>query len=163
MKLLTRNRIEALAKINRYAGWTTRPFSVLEHSVIGAKLTPNRVLRNAFLLHDMHETEFGGDITSPVKRKYISAQYHLDVKTWDLDLAVETHVPYSAIDGDEVHYIDALMLAAETRSICAKKDFVAEIPVGGYMLCDLAKEIIKSEAYAGDNAITAFWQMWVGE
>ena len=169
--LLTRERVEALARINRYTGWTTRPYSVLEHSVIGAKLTPNRTLQKAFLLHDMEESAFG-DIISPVKRKYMSADYFMAVEAWVRDLAVETKVPYSAIDGEQVHHLDRVMLAAEKATVYAGLNRMtgdaslvldAEIPTGGYMLCDWAKQVIRSGAYAGDNAITAFWQMWGGE
>lgn len=166
--LLTRERVVALSRLNRYCGWTTRPFSVLEHSVIGAKLTPNRTLQKAFLLHDFEESVFG-DIISPVKRKYMPAAYYMDVEAWVRDLAVETKVPYSAIDGEQVHYLDALMMAAETRTIYVgenrhieAKGWVAPIPLAGEGLCLWAERLIESQAYAGENAITAFWQMFSG-
>ena len=169
--LLTRDRVQALSRIHRYVGWTTRPYSVLEHSVIGAKLTPNRTLQKAFLLHDMEESAFG-DIISPVKRKYMPEAYFMDVEAWVRNLAAETSVPYSAIDGEQVHFFDRVMLAAEKSTIYAGLNRMtgeptmvleAEIPTGGYALCDWAKQVIKSEAYAGDNAINAFWQMWSGQ
>lgn len=169
--LLTRERVQALARINRYTGWTTRPYSVLEHSVIGAKLVPPGVVQRAFLLHDMEESAFG-DIISPVKRKYMSPEYHADVETWVRDLAAETKIPYSAIDGEQIHHLDRVMLAAEKSTVYAGLNRMtgdaslvleADIPAGGYELCDWAKQIIKSGAYAGDQAITAFWQMWGGE
>ena len=169
--LLTRERVVALSRLNRYCGWTTRPFSVLEHSVIGAKLTPNRTLQKAFLLHDFEESAFG-DIISPVKHKYMVPQYHIDVEEWVRNLAVETKVPYSAIDGEQVHHLDRVMLVAEKATIYAGLNRMtgdgtlvlkAEVPNGGEALVEWAKHLIESQAYAGENAITAFWQIWSGE
>lgn len=167
--LLTRERVQALARINRYTGWTSRPYSVLEHSVIGAKLVLPGVVQRAFLLHDMEESAFG-DIISPVKRKYMPPQYYADVEAWVRDLAAETKVPYDAIDGDEVHILDATMMAAETRTIYVGENrhieargWVAPIPTGCDGLVSWAQRLITTEEYAGDRAITAFWQMWGGE
>jgi hypothetical protein len=167
--LLTRERVEALNRINRFAGWTTRPYSVLEHSVIGAKLTTNRTLQKAFLLHDMEESAFG-DIITPVKRKYMPPAYFAEVEAWVRDLAVETSVPFSAIDGDQVHMLDATMLAAEKRTIYAGHDrhpeasgWTVPIPTGCHMLVYRAEMYINDREFAGENAITAFWQMWGGE
>lgn len=169
--LLTRERVVALSRLNRYCGWTTRPFSVLEHSVIGAKLTPNRTLQKAFLLHDFEESAFG-DIISPVKREYMPAAYYMDVEAWVRDLAVETKVPYSAIDGEQVHHLDRVMLAAEKATVYAGLNRMtgdgtlvlkAEVPNGGEALVYRAEMYINDREFAGDRAITAFWQMWGGE
>ena len=169
--LLTRERVEALNRINRFAGWTNRDYSVLEHSVIGARLTPNRTLQKAFLLHDLHESAFGGDIITPIKQKYMVPQFHIDVEAWDRDLAVETRVPFSAIDGEQVHMLDATMLAAETRTIYVGRnrlttepsDWKSNIPTGCDLLVHRAEMYINDREFAGENAITAFWQIWSGE
>lgn len=58
----------ALARINRFNGATTRPLSVLEHSVFGTKLvlasTGDKELAKSFFAHDWHEF-ITGDITRP--------------------------------------------------------------------------------------------------
>lgn len=61
---------ERLAKINRFSGATELPWSVAQHSTVGAacwlRLWPADVEGAlAFLMHDAHEA-FMGDITSPV-------------------------------------------------------------------------------------------------
>lgn len=167
--LLTQERVEALSRINRFAGWTSRPYSVLEHSVIGATFATSRVLKRAFLLHDMEESAFG-DIISPVKRRFMPAAYYEEVDAWNRGLAHETKVPYSAIDGEQVHHFDAVMLAAETRTIYVGENrhieaygWRADIPAGGEAMCNLAIDLIRVGAFQGDRAITAFWQMWGGE
>lgn len=167
--LLTRERVQALSRINRYAGWTSRPYSVLEHSVLGTRLTPNRTLQKAFLLHDMEESAFG-DIISPVKRRFMPPAYFREVEDWVRNLAVETRVPFSAIDGDQVHWMDAVMMAAETRTIYVGENrhveaagWVAPIPTAGDAGVEWIKHLIETEEYAGDKAVTAFWQIWSGE
>jgi hypothetical protein len=60
----------ALPKINRFTGHTSRPYSVAEHSLLVADLarmagaTP--IVQLAALLHDAHEV-YTGDVASPVK------------------------------------------------------------------------------------------------
>lgn len=164
--LLTQERIKALSYENRFGGWTNRPYSVLEHSVIGAKIlaesnaVPVPTIR-AFLLHDMHETAFGGDITTPIKRKYLGQDYHDDVRTWDRDLATETSVPLHLIEGLAVKFTDAVMLAAETRTV-STGGWIAPIPEHYEDEVQRAQELIRYEFYRGDLAVQAFWQMWSG-
>jgi hypothetical protein len=54
-----------LARINRFNGATSRPVSVLEHSLAVASILPDH-LRLAGLLHDAHEALIG-DIAVPVQ------------------------------------------------------------------------------------------------
>lgn len=62
----------ALAKINRFAGHTKRPYSVSEHSLLCAdiaeQLGTSLHIQLAALMHDGHEA-FVGDCTSPVKER----------------------------------------------------------------------------------------------
>ena len=44
--LMTTDRIWALNRIIRFTGWTRRPYSVLEHSVIGAQVLAELVRRH---------------------------------------------------------------------------------------------------------------------
>lgn len=164
--LLTQDRINALSRISRFAGWTNRPYSVLEHSLIGAKIlaesnaVPVPTIR-AFMLHDMHETAFGGDITTPIKRKYLGQDYRDDVRTWDRDLATETGIPLHTIEGLAVKSTDAVMLAAETRTV-STIGWIAPIPEHCEDEVKRAEQIIRQEFYQGDLAVIAFWQMWSG-
>lgn len=61
----------SLAKINRFTGHTTRPYSVAEHSLLCANIAEQLGLslhvQLAALMHDAHEA-YTGDCTSPVKR-----------------------------------------------------------------------------------------------
>ena len=36
--LLTSARIQSASRICRFNGWTTRPYSILEHSIIGTRV-----------------------------------------------------------------------------------------------------------------------------
>jgi hypothetical protein len=174
--LLTQNRIRALSQINRFAGWTSRPYSVLEHSVIGAVLCAHHPwlcahqpdVQRAFLLHDMEETVFG-DIISPVKHRYMSAQYYQDVGTWNRDLATETGVPLYLIESLSVKWTDAVMMVAEWQTVYVGEDRYPEafdwkppVPPNSEREIERAVEMINGEFYAGDLAIKAFWHMWAG-
>lgn len=164
--LLTQTRINALSRINRFAGWTSRPYSVLEHSVIGAQLLAetggvSRPTVRAFMLHDLHETAFGGDITTPIKRKYLGEEYREDVRTWDRDLATETGVPLYLIEGLAVKFTDAAMLAAETRTV-STCDWTAPIPEHYEQDVKRASILIRDGRYSRDQTVPAFWQMWAG-
>jgi hypothetical protein len=167
--LLTQNRIIALSRINRYAGWTSRHYSVLEHSVIGAMLCAHQPdVQRTFLLHDMEETVFG-DIISPVKHRYMSAQYYQDVGTWNRDLATEAAVPFWSISSLAVKWVDAVMMVAEWQTVYVGEDrhpkaldWKPQVPLNSEREVKRAVEMINSESYAGDLAIKAFWQMWAG-
>lgn len=60
----------ALAKINRFNGHTSRPNSVAEHSLLCADIAEHlnlsTQLQYVMLMHDAHEA-FTGDMTSPIK------------------------------------------------------------------------------------------------
>ena len=60
-----------LARIYRYTGHTSRPFSVAQHCVIGhdalrSKFPDRPDIALAFLLHDAHEA-YTGDISTPIQ------------------------------------------------------------------------------------------------
>jgi len=93
MQIITENRIIAASHINRWRGWLKRPFSILDHMVIGAEMLryvgrPDHVVKK-FLVHDMHETQFMGDITTPDKARYCNSRYHRDVADFDFALGDE--------------------------------------------------------------------------
>ncbi|MGH1577731.1 hypothetical protein [Planktotalea sp.] len=113
----------SLAKINRYAGRTSEPWSVASHSVLVASLCPHKEEQAWGLLHDAHEA-FIGDLISPavefiasqsrpvagacVESCVSSAKAVLDrqiQRAWQIDPA---HV-----DLEEVAHYDRIALDAE--------------------------------------------------
>lgn len=68
--ITVRHIARALAKVNRFAGHTPRPYSVLEHSLTVARmawrLTGDRRLTASALYHDATEAYYG-DVTGPLK------------------------------------------------------------------------------------------------
>lgn len=92
-----RNRIIAAGNINRWRGWTRRPYSILEHMVIGTRvlhrLGAPKEAQILFLIHDMHETEVIGDVPTPDKRKYCNELFHIDCQTFDAGLMDRYKVP----------------------------------------------------------------------
>jgi hypothetical protein len=70
-----------LSIINRYTGASPEPFSVAQHSVMGAEYYAKPEMKLAFLLHDAAEAYFN-DIASPVK--------HDPRMKWYRDLEHET-------------------------------------------------------------------------
>lgn len=94
--LLTTQRIKQAANICRWRGKVRRHYSILEHSVIGAWVLrhigyDHNAVRS-FLLHDLEETEFCGDIPTPDKALYMNADYFRDVRIWDEALFEECEV-----------------------------------------------------------------------
>lgn len=118
--LITQQRVAALGHICRYNGWVDRMYSVLEHTVIGVTVLRNEGAtlgaQRAFLLHDFEETEFG-DITRPVKAKYMPEQYAKDVAAWDLQLHRGQGFAPTAQDYLDCNTMDDRMLAAEIHAI----------------------------------------------
>ena len=144
----------AAANVNRYNGWTSRPYSILEHSVIGAKIAIRKGCSpKPFLLHDMEETEFT-DMITPHKVKYMNAKYHVDVAKWNAALCKECGLSPSALSSPMVKLVDAIMLAAETRSVTAK-GWVA--PMVSPFDVAFAKDAIHSGEYRDAES---FWRMW---
>lgn len=72
--------LKALGYINRWYGHTKRPFSVLEHTVIGAEVLTKTMLDyrdvvRCFLMHDLHETVIGGDMSTPDVEHYTDDRF----------------------------------------------------------------------------------------
>ena len=160
MTLITRNRISALARINRWRGWTIRPFAACEHTTIGVEVMRQHgysVLdQRAFLLHDMHETQFVGDVPTPDKRAYLNDAFHDDVKNFDIRLSLETGIPYEAMTGVPVKNIDNVMLCAEHRTIAVTQDPEVRMDDSNPEHL-LAADIIRSDTHRGDIAIELWW------
>lgn len=108
--------IAPLARINRYNGWTSRPYVVMEHTLIGAYILDRsgfeRDVVRAFLLHDGHEVEFG-DIVRPVKRKHLKLSFEKATFRYDVKLYGRHRLGVHLINHPLVVEMDDLMCAVE--------------------------------------------------
>jgi len=160
MTIITRGRIGSLGNIARWRGWTTRPFSVCEHTTIGTEVARQMgasiMDQKAFLMHDIHETEIIGDVPTPDKREYVNEKFHVDVRRFDRNLSLETGVPYLAMTGSIVKYYDNIMLKAENHSIVDRRD--PEVTFSGINEAQvLAYDLIRSETHRGERAVEMWW------
>jgi hypothetical protein len=121
--LLTPERIEQAANICRWRGRVRRHYSVLEHTVIGAfvlrELGYDHNAVRSFLLHDLEETEFVGDVPTPDKAIYMNADYFRDVRLWDEALYRETEVKRNTA---VVEMMDECMMQAEYATVSLVPD-----------------------------------------
>lgn len=159
--LLTSERIRAASRINRFRGWTRRNYSILEHQVIGALLMSERgdtdeAIR-AFLVHDLHETEFVGDIPTPDKARYMPESYYRDVAEWDLRLCDEIGLPLAALDSEAVQYVDSTMAAVESVIVSTGDWTAVYDPTPDTRFIT---ELITSRSFAGSGAVLQFALMW---
>lgn len=129
--MITHRNITALGHINRYNGWTRRPYSVLEHTMIGCMVIANdtyfrigtvmesdfaRDVTRGFLIHDLEESVFG-DIIRPTKRRYMTDDYFRDVDDWHNDLYEWLQWRPTAAAIEKVKRIDDVMICAEINSV----------------------------------------------
>ena len=121
--LLTRGRIEQAQHICRWRGRVKRHFSILEHSVIGAwvlkTLGYDIDAVRSFLLHDLEETEFCGDIPTPDKAVYMNSDYFRDVREWENRLFIECGVKRNI---PVIELMDEIMCRAEHATISLVPD-----------------------------------------
>lgn len=121
--LLTPQRIEQAANICRWRGRVRRHYSILEHSVIGAwvlrELGYDHNAVRSFLLHDLEETEFCGDIPTPDKAIYMNSDYFRDVRIWDEALFRETEVKRNVA---VISLMDEIMCRAEYATVSLVPD-----------------------------------------
>jgi hypothetical protein len=158
--ILTRDRIEALNKINRYNGWLKRDYSVLEHTLVGVKQMSIRKESHrdqmGFLLHDVEETEFG-DIIRPVKNQFLGADYHAAVRDWNTKLVKEVgteHVTLYNLRSHAVNKMDDDMIAAELVTVAKVTDEARPyIPERHAAL----RSMIENEVFYGPDAVDAFF------
>lgn len=154
--LLTPARIEAAANICRWHGQVKRHYSVLEHSVVGAfalrEIGYNHDAVRAFLLHDLEETEFVGDINTPQKALYMNADYFRDVTIWENDLYREQGVGRNLA---VVGLMDEVMLRAEYATVSLKED---DEPRTDQWI-RICRILIDADEFGTPEQ---FWQLWHG-
>lgn len=163
-KLLSASRVKALSRINRYNGWTSRPYSVLEHTVLGAtamlRMGKPQPLVRAFLLHDMHETEFGDEIR-PVQRDYPNPALVRAKHEWDVRLFSECGLHKSLIGCTDVINMDNLMLSFElNHSTLVTRLTDRDFPEYDHRQKARIAGDINSGTYQGDDGIDQWWALW---
>lgn len=133
-QIITRNRLTALCNINRWRGWTVRPYSVGEHTAVGAwvldwfKRPDVQVER--WWPHDMHETEIVGDVPTPDKKLYMTSDYHLACRNFDVLVGDEMGLNSEWWNDYNIKQFDRKMLIVENDLIALCKD--PEIPAPDY-------------------------------
>lgn len=110
--LINDERVRAANNIMRWRGWMTRRYSILEHMVVGAAVMErfgiSEEAQLLFLLHDMHETEYIGDVPTPHKMLYCNTQFRADCLSFDTRLWAEhdlmpTTCTLAAVDAMDRH------------------------------------------------------------
>lgn len=159
--LLTNDRLRALHNINRWGGWLKRPYSVLEHTLIGAKfMVAQGQDPKPFLLHDMEETEFG-DLVAPNKRRYTNGTYRFDVDRWVDRLCAEAGIHSSELNNMDVKTTDHMMAHAEHLVVASRGD--PKI-FGGLPITPEVRWIMRAiddDMYRGSHlAVDTFWGLY---
>lgn len=161
MPLLTLDRVRAAANINRWRGWTKRPYSILEHQLIGAQVMldvmgVDRELVRMFMVHDMHETEVVGDVPTPDKKLYCNTMFDIACENFDLDLATELNFPARWWSETAVKFMDRQMLLCENANMSTRQDPHIHAPEWTLV----QKEIAKRLKYPSPNVVAAWLQLW---
>lgn len=99
----------ALAKINRFTGWTKFPYSVSQHSVLLSKYCPKEIAYEC-LLHDAHEI-FINDLSKPVK------DFTKDFRMLENRIEKKVHEQFNLHIPDEVYVLDLRICKAEAEQL----------------------------------------------
>lgn len=151
--------------INRWNGWLWRPYSVLEHSVIGAHVLARRGYRVrdvlGFLLHDYEESEFG-DIATPMKERHVNSTYRADVFRFNVTLCREVHLALGDLSSDLVTVIDSHMAWAEHHTVAVvgapERYGKTTYPAGSIPV--ECRQLIEQNRFAKlDAQIDEFWRL----
>lgn len=155
--LITDDRLRALSRINRWGGWVTRDFSVLEHEVIGAMILRSKgEPYKPFLIHDHEESEFG-DIIAPVKAICSTTTYLLRVDEFNTRLIRETGI---VPDGG---WMDQCMAHAEHLTVAVRGDpKFNDMPLTNEVR--QAVMMINGMRFAGKKNCIKMWKrLWYGD
>lgn len=164
--LINPARVRALGMINRWNGWLWRPYSVLEHSVIGAHVLqsrnyqPRQVL--GFLLHDYEESEFG-DLSAVYKDRHGSAAYRTDVFQFNVTLCRQNHLALGDLSSDLITVVDSHMAWAEHHTVAVVGDPAryANVTYPASAMPRQCKLLIETNRFAKlDAQIDEFWRIF---
>lgn len=127
--------IRALGNTLRFGGHTSRPYSVLEHSVLVAQIAYAHEVRGGYTpsaervralaaIHDAHEA-YTGDTPTPVKQ-ILGREWRLFESVWESRIADTLAADYS--DVEITHARDAIK-RADLIALLAER--IALLPAGG--------------------------------
>lgn len=158
MNIITKDRITALCNLNRWRGWTKRPYSVGEHTAIGAWVLdwfkyPDEVVKR-WWMHDMHETEVIGDVPTPDKNAYVNVAYDVAVEDFDTQLGAEMGLGDLWWRDAAVKKFDRKMLLIENDLIALRKD--PALPAPAYdidPMLVMIRDIIETPSFAGERGL----------
>lgn len=159
--LLTLDRLQAAAHINRWRGWTKRPYSILEHQLIGAEAMMVMVhVRNedicAFMVHDMHETEVIGDVPTPDKKLYCNTMFDIACENFDTKLGAELGFDPMWWRNEPVRWMDRQMLLVENQMISTRSDAGLESPPMTHVSRMIRERLMSPHA----NVMALWLQLW---
>ena len=130
--IVTRKRIEVLCNISRWGGWVNFPYSVGDHTLNGlAMLMAQDAPKNTqvgWLMHDLHETEFVGDIPTPHKTLYTNERYRNDVEAFDIRLGEEIGLDDRWWTNPRIKAIDKMSLIVENAIVYSGNDETIPTP-----------------------------------
>lgn len=166
-KLITQERLRALCHLSRWRGWTVRPYSVGEHTAIGAnvmrRMDLNREIIKSWWLHDMHETEIGGDIPRPDKRVIVNDAYRDMVADFDHRIGIEAGLPEGVWN---CHYVvtgmDQMMLEVENDLITTRRDLSLSKPDYESRMVKMIRDLIHDATFSTFDSVRREWrEVWV--
>lgn len=126
---------ELLGKHNRWQGQTIKDYTVLQHTVLGAHLCEAHApaddkLKKFFVLHDVEEAAFMGDIRTLFKKAFTTDEYKATKRSFNRALHMQLNLPNFADYKEQVKLIDMTLLAAEYTTITCEyvemDDVIAE-------------------------------------
>ena len=165
---ITPQRLTALCQINRWRGWTVRPYSVGEHCAIGAYVLEwfkrSRIEVVAFWLHDMHETEVIGDVPRPDKARFVNAEYHAAVDLFDAHLGNAAGLSRGWQSDKALKRMDMLMMRVENDIISVNRD--PDLTTPDYRtdpMAEMIRECIEDRTFDTPEKVVSLWDrhgMW---
>ena len=159
--LLTENRLRAMCHLSRWRGWTVRPYSVGEHTAIGASVMMwfkyERSAIRAWWLHDMHETEIVGDVPTPDKRMYMSDRYADDVQVFDWRVGQEAGLDAVWPLWTSTKHVDRKMLCIENDLIVTRRDDTLPAPDYNDAFQAMIRRHIMERTFADADTVVRLW------
>jgi len=158
--VITVGRVMAMSHISRWRGWTDRPFSILEHSMIGYEVATwfkwPEIECKKWLLHDVHETEIIGDVPTPDKKIYCNESYHAACGSFDATLSFEFDLPVTWMRSPYVKRMDRMMRDVEHDTIATIADPGTPVPNYRDGALKMIRDEIRSARFAGEKGVEPF-------
>lgn len=159
--IITRRRLNAMCNINRWYGDTTRPFSIMEHTAIGAHVAVwfrwSPLAQRCWWLHDIHESEICGDVSTPDKSLYTGDDYTNAVREFDDLLGFEVDgMPMHWWEDPVIRIMDTMMRDVENDLIVVGKRQGVPAPNYNDPRQKMIRELITSGIYSGQRGVERY-------